>query len=110
MKRLIIAALCAAGLACTSQIGHVNLVILENVNGLPPPIRRGAVGEDCQIEWTRDLQPKLDRAIAQAIGTTGDGNALANVTVTSSRWLYVLFQQNCIGVQGDVVKVGGVAP
>ena len=108
MPAALFAALAVGVAGCTSQIGHFNLLMAENVNGMPQPIRRGVSGQDCQLEWSLDLRPKLEKAIAKAIGKTGDGNALTNVAVYESRYTYVLVNQSCIRVEGDLVRIDAV--
>ena len=108
MKRVMIALCLVFGSACTGELGHVNLLTTENVSGMPKPIRKGAVGQDCRVQASLDALPSLERAISEAIGPDGDGNALTNVTIYESHYTYVLVNEVCVRVVGDVIRLDSV--
>ena len=105
MARLLLVLCLAFATACTGELGHLNLLSAENVNGLPSPVRRGATGEDCRIQASLDALPSLERAIAVAIGPSGDGKALTNVTIYESHYTFVLANEVCVRVEGDVIRL-----
>lgn len=101
---ILVASLALAG--CTTTLGTASILSTKNLRSIPDPIVTGVRGEDCQIQWTLDLQPKLSKAIAAAIADGGkEGNGLANVTIYYSRYIWILFTQNCLTVEGDVVEL-----
>lgn len=100
---LAAAAMALAG--CTTQLGHTTLLTADNMDGMPDPVARGVKGEHCQIQWTQDLQPKLQKAMARALDAAGQGNALANTSIYYTRQTWILVIRNCLSVEGDVVQI-----
>lgn len=106
MRKLTLGLAAAALLGgCTTQLGHTTLLTAESIDGIPEPVADDVEGEHCQIQWTIDLQPKLQKAMQRALESAGDGNALANTSIYYTRQTWILFNRNCVSVEGDVVQI-----
>lgn len=108
MRHHLLGAAAAAVLAlagCTSQLGHTTLLTAESIDGIPDPVAHDVRGEHCQIQWTMDLQPRLQKAMQRALRSAGEGNALANTSIYYTRQTWILFNRNCLSVEGDVVEI-----
>jgi hypothetical protein len=100
---------------CSTRLGNMTVVSTNNVDGLATNVttEHRVKGESCNhsfliIPWG-DFQNRLQIATDNAIdnghnaGLVGDVLVNAKINVTS--WTAILYSQNCLTVEGDLIPL-----
>jgi len=100
---------------CTTRLGNMTVVSTNNVDGLAANVKseHRVKGESCNhafliIPWG-DFQNRLQIATDNAIdnghkaGVKGDVLVNAKINVTS--WTAILYAENCLTVEGDLIPL-----
>lgn len=100
---------------CTNRLGNMTIVSTNNVDGLNVDItsKNRVTGKSCAhnamgIPWG-DLQNKLQIATDNAIdngrkaGLKGD--VLVNAKINVRAWSAIVYGQNCLIIDGDLVTL-----
>ena len=119
MKRLILSTIALGMLVgfsgCTTRLGNMTVVSTNNVDGLSADVKTAqrVKGESCNrafliIPWG-DFQNRLQIATDNAIdnghkaGISGDVIVNAKIGVTA--WTAIVYGQNCLTVEGDLIPL-----
>ena len=119
MKRLILSTIALGMLVgfsgCTTRLGNMTVVSTNNVDGLSADVKTAqrVKGESCNrsfliIPWG-DFQNRLQIATDNAIdnghkaGLSGDVIVNAKIGVTA--WTALIYSQNCLTVEGDLIPL-----
>jgi hypothetical protein len=94
--------------ACTQRIGDLTFVTSKNIGYTYPALRRSVRGLDCAqsilfIPWG-SLRPNVEEAVDRAVDQVPDGDMLINAAVHNDILITLLYNRNCIRVDGDVVN------
>jgi len=103
---------------CSNRLGNMTMVSTNNIDGLNAKVttKNRVVGESCIhnllfIPWG-DFQNRLQIATDNAIdngrkaGLAGD--VLVNAKIDVSAWTVILYGENCLKVEGDLVPLSKV--
>jgi len=118
MKKIVIGASIASLMlfsGCASRLGNLTVASTNNIDGLHVNVTKKdrTVGESCNraflfIPWG-DFQNRLQIAIDNAIdnghkkGIRGD--ALVNAKINVKSFSLLIYGQNCLEVEGDLVPL-----
>ena len=100
---------------CSTRLGNMTVVSTNNIDGLSADIKaeQRTKGESCMhtfliIPWG-DFQNRLQIATDNAIdngrkaGLSGD--VLVNAKISTTHWTAIVYEQNCLIVEGDLIPL-----
>jgi len=100
---------------CSNRLGNMTMVSTNNVDGLSAKItsKNRVVGESCiqnliGIPWgdfQNRLQIATDNAIDNGRKSGLQGDVLVNAKINVSAWTIILYGQNCLTVEGDLITL-----
>lgn len=102
---------------CSSRLGHFTAASTQNVRNLNYSVENATKQHVEGYTCVRSVffipfghkDDRLQRAMDDAIknGHDGgvDGDLLVNVRINHSAWSAIVYGQNCISVEGDLVKL-----
>ncbi|HIP21226.1 MAG TPA: hypothetical protein EYG70_08905 [Sulfurimonas sp.] len=119
MKGLIIGSIVAGLLigfsGCTTRLGNMTVVSTNNVDGLSANVRTEdrVKGESCNhsfliIPWgdfQNRLQIATDNAIDNGHASGINGDVLINAKIGVTTWTALIYTQNCLIVEGDLIPL-----
>ncbi len=104
---------------CSFNEGTFTALATHNVNIPVQPLARGVEGRDCiyivlGIPVSGSLRPNLqeaeDRAIAQSSEGNATGDGMQNIALYSDVTSFIIGNQICYRVRGDIVQVAQQTP
>ena len=111
MTRPLLALACVGLLAagCTTRVGDLTVATPKNVRSDFEILQRDVVGKDCFQQVLIFIpvgtqNPTIDGAIDDALDQVPEADALMDATLHQDTIFLLLYNQNCIRVQGDAVK------
>ena len=100
---------------CATRLGQFTVASTHNVGNLDysTGAKQRTEGETCIHmifllpfgHFDDRLQRAVDDAIRNGQESGSDGDLLVNVRIDQSSWTTLLYGQDCISVEGDLVKV-----
>ncbi|MDH2918838.1 MAG: hypothetical protein PXX73_06570 [Sideroxydans sp.] len=115
ISAIIIATLLTSG--CSTRLGKFTVASSHNVRGLDYSIadktKQHVTGQSCIHSvffiplghFDDRIQRAMDEAIASGQTAGLDGDVLVNVRIDHNVWSVILYGQNCVSVEGDLVKI-----
>jgi hypothetical protein len=105
-----------AGLTgCTHRLGNLTIASTNNVDGLRTNVTSAqrVKGESCNhafliIPWgdfENRLQIATDNAIDNGHATGLKGDTLINTKINVNAWTTIIYSQNCLTVEGDLISL-----
>jgi hypothetical protein len=104
--RWVVVALALAATACTTPHGDLALAVPQHSSRLVVA-EHDVQGRDCTLRWLGGMlgpAPKLDAAIAAALASVPDADALADLEITYEIATALLVGRYCVHVEGDAVR------
>jgi len=119
MKRLILSTIAVGILVgfsgCSTRLGNMTVVSTNNVDGLNANVttEQRVKGESCNhsflvIPWgdfQNRLQIATDNAIDNGHKAGSEGDVLVNAKINITSWTAILYSQNCLTVEGDLIPL-----
>jgi hypothetical protein len=93
-----------SGCMGTVRVADLDLVSTERVQLRSAILKRNVTGRACTTFAFNDV-PNIEEALADALRSVANGEALANVGVYLERTNYFVATRLCYVVIGDVVKL-----
>ena len=100
---------------CASRLGNMTVVSTNNIDGLHADVgsKQRVHGESCNrailfIPWgdfQNRLQIATDNAIDNGHKAGLKGDTLVNAKIGVSAWSVILYGQNCMTVDGDLIPL-----
>lgn len=100
---------------CTQRLGNFTLASTNNVSGLNSQVTKElrASGKSCVHlifgfpfgEFTNRIQSAMDDAIDNGHKKNLNGDVLVNVKIENTVWSAVVYGQNCLTVDGDLISL-----
>jgi len=109
MFRRLLLVLCVTTLcACTQRMGDLTFVSSKNIGYRYPALRRSVRGQDCAqsilfVPWG-SLRPDVEEAVDRAVDQVAGGDMLINAAMYNDVLVTLIYNRNCIRVDGDVVN------
>lgn len=97
--------------ACTTtRVGDLTMASTKNLGYAYRPVRANVSGQDCAqnilgIPWG-SLYPSLEEALDRAVGQVAGGDMMVNAVAHRELLITLLYNRDCISVDGDVVRTG----
>ena len=119
MKRLILSTMTIGMLVgfsgCSTRFGNMTVVSTNNVDGLSADVKteQRVKGESCNhafliIPWgdfQNRLQIATDNAIDNGHKAGLKGDVLVNAKIGVTYWSALIYAQNCLTVEGDLIPL-----
>lgn len=119
MKRLIIGSIVAVLLigfsGCSTRLGNMTLVSTNNVDGLSTNVKTEyrVKGESCIHKFLiiplgnfkNRLQIATDNAIDNGHASGIKGDVLVNAKISMKFWSALIYRQECLIVEGDLIPL-----
>ena len=119
MKRLILSTIAIGMLigfsGCSTRLGNMTVVSTNNVDGLSTDVKteQRVKGESCNhafliIPWgdfQNRLQIATDNAIDNGHKAGLNGDVLVNAKINVTSWTALVYAQNCLTVEGDLIPL-----
>lgn len=119
MKRLILSTITIGMLVgfsgCSTRLGNMTVVSTNNVDGLSTNIKTAqrVRGESCihnflLIPWgdfQNRLQIATDNAIDNGHKASLEGDVLVNAKIGVTNWSAIIYGQDCLTVEGDLIPL-----
>ena len=118
LKKLSIVTLFAGAIlfsGCTTRLGNMTVVSTNNVDGLSTNVTpdKRVKGESCNhhfliIPWgdfQNRLQIATDNAIDNGHKAGLQGDVLVNAKINVTDWGFIIYGQNCLTVEGDLIPL-----
>jgi len=100
---------------CSVRLGNMTAVSTNNIDGLSAHIttEQRVEGESCNrnflfIPWgdfQNRLQIATDNAIDNGHKAGLKGDVLVNAKISSTAWTTIIYGQNCMTVEGDLIPL-----
>jgi len=100
---------------CTHRLGNMTVISTNNVDGLKTEVssNQRVEGESCNyaaliIPWgdfQNRIQIATDNAIDNGHKAGLKGDVLVNAKISVSSWTAILYSQNCLTVEGDLIPL-----
>jgi len=107
---LILAVLLFAG--CTTRIGDLTVASTKNLPRDFDVVQKGMSGKDCAYSLLSiiplgTLNPTVDGAIDDALESVRDADALTDASIYNDILITILFNSNCIRIEGTAIRTRG---
>jgi len=100
---------------CTNRLGNMTVVSTNNIDGLNAKIttKNRVKGESCIRsflfipfgDFQNRLQIATDNAIDNGHKAGLEGDVLVNAKINVSDWSLLIYGQNCLTVEGDLIPL-----
>jgi hypothetical protein len=100
---------------CSNRLGNMTMISTNNVDGLSAKItsKHRVIGESCMrslmlIPWgdfQNRLQIATDNAIDNGRKAGLQGDVLVNAKIDINAWSVLVYAQNCLKVEGDLIPL-----
>jgi len=100
---------------CSTRLGNMTIVSTNNVDGLSADVsaEQRVKGESCNrnfliIPWgdfQNRLQIATDNAIDNGHKAGLNGDVLVNAKIDVTSWTALIYSQNCLTVEGDLIPL-----
>lgn len=100
---------------CTHRLGNLTAISTSNIDGMKAEVTpdKRTKGESCNhsvliIPWgdfQNRIQIATDKAIDNAHAAGSKGDVLINAKVEVTSWTAILYSQDCLTVEGDLVPL-----
>ena len=119
MKRFILSTITIGMLigfsGCSTRLGNMTVVSTNNIDGLSADIKteQRVKGDSCihnflSIPWgdfQNRLQIATDNAIDNGRKSGLSGDALVNAKIGVTAWTVIIYGENCLTVEGDLIPL-----
>lgn len=94
---------------CSFNMGTLTTASTKNISLPHTVIKKAVEGEDCAKSLLfiplGSLVPNIQEAADKALAKTTDANALTDVVIYSEPLVFLIYNQVCLKVRGDAVKI-----
>ncbi len=94
---------------CSTRVGDLTVASTKNIPTDFQMVQSGLQGKDCSYAFLGliplgTMNPTLDGALDDALAKVPTADALANATVTTDAYYFILWAQSCVRVTGDAIS------